>query len=148
VDLIPAPPLDDRVTPCETGASTPQVFVPRCHLPVPDERGFPIPPVYRFREQKSRGDREFLLFSSGYRDRDGDAPSTRAMVFPDLNNRQHEVLDLIAQGYTNTAIAAWLFLSPNTVANHVSTILTKLQVTHRGQAIVRAREAGLGLDRR
>jgi DNA-binding NarL/FixJ family response regulator len=58
------------------------------------------------------------------------------------------VLDLVARRYTNTAIAARLFLSPKTVANHVSAMLGKLQVTHRGQAIVHAREAGLGLDRR
>jgi hypothetical protein len=50
VDLIPAPPLDDRVTHCETGASNPEAFVPRSHLPVPYEPGFPIPPVYGFRE--------------------------------------------------------------------------------------------------
>jgi DNA-binding NarL/FixJ family response regulator len=76
------------------------------------------------------------------------AHATRPPVFPDLTEREHEVLDLVAQGYTNTAIAARLFLSPKTVANHVSIILGKLQVSHRAEAIVRAREAGLGLDRR
>ena len=63
---------------------------------------------------------------------------------PLLSSREREVLDLIAQGYTNTAIADRLFLSPKTVRNHVSSIFGKLQVAGRGEAIVRAREAGLG----
>jgi DNA-binding NarL/FixJ family response regulator len=54
------------------------------------------------------------------------------------------VLDLVAAGRSNAQIAAALFLSPKTVRNVVSNVLTKLQVTDRAQAIVRAREAGLG----
>ena len=50
----------------------------------------------------------------------------------------------MAAGYTNTAIASRLYLSPKTVRNYVSNIFTKLQVSDRPQAIVRAREAGLG----
>jgi DNA-binding NarL/FixJ family response regulator len=65
-------------------------------------------------------------------------------AFPELTDREREVLALIAQGYTNTAIADRLFLSPKTVRNHVSSIFSKLQVAGRGEAIVRAREAGLG----
>jgi DNA-binding NarL/FixJ family response regulator len=63
--------------------------------------------------------------------------------FPELTDREHEVLELVAQGLTNTLIARRLGLSEKTVRNHVSSILTKLQVD-RPQAIVRAREAGLG----
>lgn len=64
-------------------------------------------------------------------------------VFPELTDREREVLTLIAQGHTNAAIAEKLFLSPKTVRNHVSTIFSKLQVASRAEAIIRAREAGL-----
>ncbi|MDP9477294.1 MAG: response regulator transcription factor [Actinomycetota bacterium] len=70
------------------------------------------------------------------------APPPQA--FPELSEREREVLDLIAQGLKNPEIAHRLYLSPKTVRNHVSNILTKLQVADRAQAIVRAREAGLG----
>ena len=67
-----------------------------------------------------------------------------ARAFPELTNREREVLDLIAQGLSNPEIAARLYLSPKTVRNHISNIYAKLQVADRAQAIVRAREAGLG----
>jgi DNA-binding NarL/FixJ family response regulator len=54
------------------------------------------------------------------------------------------VLDLIAAGRSNTELAASLVLSPKTVRNHVSNIFSKLQVADRAQAIVLARDAGLG----
>lgn len=72
-------------------------------------------------------------------------PAAVAAVFPGLTEREHEVLDLIAAGRNNTDIATALFLSPKTVRNHVSNIFAKLQVADRAEAIVRAREAGLGL---
>ena len=65
-------------------------------------------------------------------------------VFPQLTHRERQVLELLAQGRANTAIAARLSLSHKTVRNHVSNILAKLQVTDRAQAIVQARDAGLG----
>jgi len=68
----------------------------------------------------------------------------RAEPFPDLTAREREVLDRIARGEANPVIAARLGISPKTVRNHVSTILDKLMVADRAQAIVRAREAGLG----
>jgi DNA-binding NarL/FixJ family response regulator len=67
-----------------------------------------------------------------------------APPFPQLTGREREVLDLLAQGRANTAIATRLSLSPKTVRNHVSNILAKLQVTDRAQAIIQARDAGLG----
>jgi len=69
-------------------------------------------------------------------------------VFPQLTDREREVLDLVAQGRANAAIAARLGLSQKTVRNHVSNILTKLQVADRAQAIVQARDAGLGRQSR
>lgn len=66
--------------------------------------------------------------------------------FPDLTDREREVLDLVARGMDNLSIARRLAVSPKTVRNHLSNVLTKLQVADRAQAIVRAREAGLGLD--
>ena len=64
--------------------------------------------------------------------------------FPDLTDREHEILELIARGLSNDAIAARLGISPKTVRNGVSVILDKLEVADRAAAIVRAREAGLG----
>ena len=65
-------------------------------------------------------------------------------AFPELTARERDVLDLIAQGINNDTIARHLSLSPKTIRNQVSNIFTKLQVADRAQAIVRAREAGLG----
>jgi len=64
--------------------------------------------------------------------------------FAELTERELEILDLIAQGHNNMVIANKLSLSIKTVQNYVSSILTKLQVADRAQAIVRAREAGFG----
>jgi len=69
---------------------------------------------------------------------------TEAPVFPDLTERERAVLALIAQGLTNSAIAERLVLSPKTVRNYITEIFSKLQVADRAQAIIRARNAGLG----
>ena len=71
-------------------------------------------------------------------------PSAAMEVFPELTEREREVLELIAQGQNNPEIARNLVISPKTVRNHVSNIFNKLQVADRAQAIIRAREAGLG----
>lgn len=68
-------------------------------------------------------------------------------VFPTLTNREGEILDLIARGHPNPSIARKLSLSTKTVGNYVSNVFTKLQVAARAQAIIRAREAGLGRER-
>lgn len=65
-------------------------------------------------------------------------------VLPELTDREREVLDLIARGHRNPEIAEELIVSPKTVSNHISNIFSKLQVADRAQAILRAREAGLG----
>ena len=65
-------------------------------------------------------------------------------VFPELTEREQEILQLIGQGCTNEAIAEQLVLSLKTVRNHVANICGKLQVADRAQAVIRAREAGLG----
>jgi DNA-binding NarL/FixJ family response regulator len=70
-------------------------------------------------------------------------PSPRE-AFPELTAREREILGMIAQGCSNQTIAERLFLSPKTVANHVSSIFAKLRVADRAGAIVRAREAGFG----
>jgi DNA-binding NarL/FixJ family response regulator len=64
--------------------------------------------------------------------------------FPGLTERELEILELIAQGHNNQAISNKLSLSIKTVQNYVSSILMKIQAADRSQAIVRAREAGLG----
>lgn len=65
-------------------------------------------------------------------------------AFPQLTERELEILDLIAAGKNNAQIASALYLAPKTVRNNVSTILAKLQATDRAEAIIRARDAGLG----
>ncbi|HEY3164234.1 MAG TPA: response regulator transcription factor [Candidatus Limnocylindrales bacterium] len=64
--------------------------------------------------------------------------------FPELTEREHEILELIAAGRSNGEIAQRLAITSKTVRNHVANVLNKLQVASRSQAIVRAREAGLG----
>ncbi len=71
-------------------------------------------------------------------------PSAETPVFPELTQRERDVLRLISQGLTNSAIAEQLLLSPKTVRNYITEIFSKLQVADRGQAIIRARNAGLG----
>jgi DNA-binding NarL/FixJ family response regulator len=74
------------------------------------------------------------------------APATAAypQAFPELTEREREILHLIAQHHGNAEIAEQLSLAPKTVRNHVSNIFAKLQVADRAQAILRAREAGFG----
>ncbi len=71
-------------------------------------------------------------------------PSVPARIFPELSERETELLALIAQGRANQEIAEQLGLTLKTVRNHVSNIFSKLQVADRAQAVIRAREAGLG----
>jgi DNA-binding NarL/FixJ family response regulator len=82
-----------------------------------------------------------MEFFAGFR------PAVTPQAFPELSDREREILDLIAQGHKNPDIAARLVLSPKTVRNHVTNILSKLQVADRSEAIIRAREAGLGHDK-
>ncbi|MGI8540597.1 MAG: response regulator [Rubrobacteraceae bacterium] len=86
--------------------------------------------------------RRVIDFFTGARSTSERAVPKRA--FPELTHREGEVLDFIAQGHSNPEIAERLYLSPKTVRNHISNIFAKLQVVDRAQAIVRAREAGLG----
>jgi DNA-binding NarL/FixJ family response regulator len=67
-------------------------------------------------------------------------------VFPELTDRELEILTYLAAGQNKAEIAEALFLSPKTVSNHLSHIYNKLQVADRAEAILRAREAGLGMN--
>jgi len=71
-------------------------------------------------------------------------PAVPREAFPTLTDREREMLHLMAQGASNAEIARLLSLSPKTVANYVSNVLHKLQVADRKEAVLRAREAGLG----
>jgi DNA-binding NarL/FixJ family response regulator len=70
--------------------------------------------------------------------------SRAARPFPELTDREVEVLELVAAGKSNGVIAAQLFLSDKTVRNHVSNVLAKLHADDRAAAVARARDAGLG----
>ncbi|MCA9874650.1 MAG: response regulator transcription factor [Anaerolineales bacterium] len=74
----------------------------------------------------------------------GGQRETAATPFPDLTDREQEVLALIAQGVNNKDIATRLHIRGKTVSNYISSIFNKLQVADRAQVIVKAREAGLG----
>lgn len=74
----------------------------------------------------------------------GPATAAPPAVFPELTEREREILDLVATGLPNGEIATQLYLSPKTVRNNVSAILMKLRARDRSAAIVAAREAGLG----
>lgn len=74
-------------------------------------------------------------------------PSLPMGVFPELTGREREVLELIAEGRSNSEIARRLNLYPKTVANYVSNVFSKLQVADRAEAITVARNAGLGGER-
>lgn len=71
-------------------------------------------------------------------------PTQASRAFPELTDREQHILHLLAKGESNSAIAAYLSLSTKTVSNYVSTILNKLHVADRAQAVARARDAGLG----
>lgn len=66
------------------------------------------------------------------------------MLFPELTDREREVLEHMARGLSNSEISRKLVVSPKTVRNHVSNVFTKLQVADRAEAVERARRAGLG----
>lgn len=68
----------------------------------------------------------------------------RLTPFPELTEREREVLDLVARGLTNAEIARRLVVSDKTVRNHVSNVFAKLQVGDRATAVARARDAGMG----
>ncbi len=72
------------------------------------------------------------------------AATLAATEFPELTDRERDILELMAQGRRNAEIAQRLVLSPRTVRNYVSSIFAKLQVADRAHAIIRARDAGLG----
>ncbi len=102
--------------------------------------------IVRAVEAVGRGD---VIFGPGVADRllgffAARQASRHHEAFPELTPREHEVLDLIAAGLSNDVIARRLLLSAKTVRNHISNVFTKLQVTDRAEAIVRARRAGLG----
>ncbi|HUY76627.1 MAG TPA: response regulator transcription factor [Ktedonobacterales bacterium] len=71
-------------------------------------------------------------------------PTLPPTAFPDLTDREREILGLIARGRSNAEIAEDLVISLKTVSNHVSNIFAKLQVVDRAQAAIRARQAGFG----
>jgi len=95
-------------------------------------------------------DRGEALFGPSIASRLMDFFNTQAseppQAFPELTEREHEILALIAQGVSNHDIAQQLNISLKTVRNHVSNIYNKMQVTDRVQAVLRAREAGLGVE--
>jgi DNA-binding NarL/FixJ family response regulator len=75
-------------------------------------------------------------------------PDLPKNVFDELTQREGEILELLAQGKTNTEIASSMNLSPKTVSNHISNVLLKVQATDRAKLMLMALEAGMGQERR
>ncbi|WP_404383583.1 response regulator transcription factor [Knoellia locipacati] len=73
-------------------------------------------------------------------------PDAPDLVFPELTRRERQILDLIAAGRSNAEIGRSLGYAAKTIANNVSRIFAKLQVADRTQAMIRARDAGLGRE--
>lgn len=73
-------------------------------------------------------------------------PAATEDPFPELTAREREILELLAEGRRTAAIAQALFLSPKTVSNNLTSIFAKLEVADRAEAIIRARERGLGRE--
>jgi DNA-binding NarL/FixJ family response regulator len=74
------------------------------------------------------------------------SPETISRPFPELSDRETDVLDQLARLLSNVAIAAELHLSHQTVRNYVSSIFPKLGAADRAAAIIQARNAGIGRD--
>ena len=91
-----------------------------------------------------------VVFSSGIASRvlaffaAGPGAAASLEPFPELTDREREILDLVARGLTNAEIARRLVVSDKTVRNHVSNVFAKLRVAGRAEAVARARDAGLG----
>ena len=75
-------------------------------------------------------------------------PSAERAAFPELTDREREVLWLLAQGLSNQEVADRMGISLKTARNHVSNILARLQVADRTEAVARARAAGLGSEKK
>ena len=89
--------------------------------------------------------KQFLAEIARFVHGQGWAEASEETVFAELTPREREVLELIARGLDNAAIASQLSVSPKTVRNHINGIFDKLNIPNRAQAIVRAREAGMGM---
>jgi DNA-binding NarL/FixJ family response regulator len=88
--------------------------------------------------------KQFLAEIARFVHGQGRTEVSEGMAFAELTQREREVLELIARGLDNAAIASQLSVSPKTVRNHINGIFDKLNIPNRAQAIVRAREAGMG----
>lgn len=99
--------------------------------------------IERALEAVRRGD---LVIASGIADefRSGISARRESRVFPQLTPREHEVLSLVARGRTNAEIAGDLIVSDKTVRNVVSSVMSKLGVASRAEAVAKARDAGIG----
>jgi len=89
---------------------------------------------------------QFLSEVDAFLAADEDALAPKAAAFPELTDREAEVLRLVARGLANGHIAERLRISDKTVRNHVTNIFWKLGATTRAEVIVRARDAGFGAD--
>jgi DNA-binding CsgD family transcriptional regulator len=138
--VLVAHPERDRVAPLSEGRLLASL-IPNCrflqldsdnHMPLPDEPGWPrlVSEIRKFLNEP------------------GNVARNRQLPLDKLTPREQVVLEAITEGLDNAEIASALGLSEKTVRNHITHIFDKIAVEHRYQAIVRAREAGLGIVRK
>lgn len=131
---------DDAAIPFEEGR--------RLASLIPDARFVPLEGRNHILLEEEPAWRRFLAEAHSFLGAGGPEPAAAAPreSFPELTPREAKVLDLIARGWSNDQIAENLVITPKTVRNHVSRVYDKLRVGSRAQAIVLAREAGLGRE--
>ena len=113
---------------------------------IPDARLVPLDGRNHLLLEGEPAFEQFLTEIDAFLEADGSEATPKAAAFPELTDREAEVLGLIARGLANGQIAERLRISDKTVRNHVTNIFWKLGVTTRAEAIVRARDAGFGVE--
>jgi len=113
---------------------------------IPDCRFLPLEGRNHILQPKDPGWRTFVEELRRFLSADPQHDVLMAAQFHELTRRESEVLDQVARGQSNAAIAQALSLAPKTVRNHVSNVCGKLAVSNRSELVVEARNAGFGID--
>lgn len=121
-------------------------FEEGCHLAelIPNARFVPLEGENHILRSDEPAWEQFVSELQSFLGQSDERPLLREDGFSELTPREHEVLDLMAEGLSNAQIAERLFISPKTVRNHITRIFDKLHVSRRAEAIVQAREVGFG----
>jgi DNA-binding CsgD family transcriptional regulator len=142
-DLAPRVEAPTLVLHVEEDARIPFEEGRRTAAAIPGAAFVPLPGVNHVLAPQDPAFEPFLTRVEEFLGAPGPSRSVARLV-EDLTDRERDVLELLAAGLDNGAIAEALHISPKTVRNHVSNVFAKLGVGHRGEAVVRGRELGFG----